>query len=308
MLALADKPIHLVVDQPNGLYDIAKDFVLPLFLTLLAALAAYYIFYRETRRDKEKEEVARQQKIKDKLTYFTALLSNIIKTATDQHQYLLEWIENVNKDDVNFHLLTYMPIQDLERLVKIDVESYLLSYAEFYSQNRKESIKTFKKMMVNVDYQYQLFNSIFSQLQKGQQFDFERKKQYQELFYKAYNLGGVIIQQLNEQPDWLKRFLELAKDFDENHPGDNYDITFYHKYYFEPFNQFFADHMGIGFLPSLELSEAAIASRDGKQLFQHIKVENQQLAKDFSIDAERMKESIEDLKSLSTQLITDFAD
>lgn len=287
-------------------YDIAKDFLLPMFLGIMAAIAAYYIFYRETKLGKEKEQSAHDQAIRDKLTYFTALLSNIQKTSAEQNKMLQEFIDEIEADSISFPLLTYMPIQDLQRLIGLDVESYLLAFAEFYTEDRKASIKRFKDIMVSSDFLHHIFKSIFDQVKNGQQFDFERKAQYQELYYRSFNTCGRFMMQIEELPEWKGRFLKIFDKFHANHKGDNYDLPFYFDYFFQPVNDFCTNYVTAGLPITNEFEEIAITTRDGKQLFHHIQVQNQQIAKDFEGGYQKIKHSLVELKELTVGLNADF--
>ena len=306
LINVVTHPVIAPATAAHTFYDIAKDFLLPPFLGIMAAVAAYYIFYRETKLGKEKEQASHDQVVLDKLTYFTALLSNIQKTAVEQNKSLKELIAEIEANDVNFPLLTYMPMQDLQRLIGLDVESYLLSFAEFYHENRKASIKKFKTIMVNSVFLHHIFKSIFEQVQKGQQFDFERKTQYQELYYRAYNTCGRFMMQLEERPELKARFLAIFDRFQANHQGDNYDLPFYFDYFFEPVNDFCTDYVTAELPITSEFEEIAITTRDGKQLFHNIKVQNQQIAKDFQGDYEKIEHSLAELKELTVRLLADF--
>jgi|GEM_PF-6376606 len=53
-------------------------------------------------------------------------------------------------------------------------------------------------------------------------------------------------------------------------------------------------------------TEIAITTRDGKQLFHHLKMENQQLSNDFQNDYEKINDSLEELKILTQSLMLEF--
>jgi len=45
----------------HSLYDVMKDFVLPVVVALVSAWIAYYVFYRGSQLEKQKTEVQRRQ-------------------------------------------------------------------------------------------------------------------------------------------------------------------------------------------------------------------------------------------------------
>jgi hypothetical protein len=69
-------------------------------------------------------------------------------------------------------------------------------------------------------------------LKNGQEFDFERKTKYQELFYNAYNATGQFMLELEENPSWRDKLNGLMQDFDKNH-SSNYDVSYYYQYYYQ---------------------------------------------------------------------------
>lgn len=288
-------------------YDFLKDYVLPLGLGFIAACVAYYIFVAETKRDRQKEIDAKAQERNDKLIFFSASVESALKTAIQQEGYLKEYLRLIREDDVNFHHIKYVPLNNFQRIVEVlNLETYLLAYVNKYNTDRTASVKEYKNILANIDYLYHNFKHLFGQIERAQQHDYERKLGYQNTFYKIFNSLGAIYSELQEDQENFERFRDIIDAFTNNHQNDNYNITFYFENFFTPINNFFLDYFGANKPRTEALTAAAVASRDGKQMYQHIKVENQKLREELSQDFKGIYKSILDLRKLSAVLIAGF--
>jgi hypothetical protein len=168
--SLVSAPVQPAAATPvaHSFYDYAKDFILPFALGGLAAWMAYYVFYRGSVLEKAKAEGVRLQSVRDRLSYFTALLASIYKTASEQQVFLRDWVKKAKADDVNFHLMSYLPMQDLRRLVEMHPEPYLLAFVEFYGKDRKKAVQDFQSIIAICDFLEAMFESLKQQLKNGQ--------------------------------------------------------------------------------------------------------------------------------------------
>lgn len=210
------------------LWDLFKDFVLPISLALFAAGMAYFIFITETKEDKKKEGNKIRQERSDKLMFFSTMVFRSLKTAQDQKDNLKDYIRKIKANDIEFHLMSFVPLNDLKRITEeLNLEEYLLAYANYYNKNRKDSIKEFMRIIECIGYLYAVFNEMLKQLEKGQMYDYERKKQFQNLFEKGYNMiGSLLMASKTTDPKLCSNIEIILSDFSANHSGSNYDITF----------------------------------------------------------------------------------
>lgn len=311
MLVIAQLVVHNYQEVTKAdhsfWYDFLKDYILPLILGFIAACVAYYIFVAETKRDRKKEIDLKAQEQNDKLIFFSTSVESALKTAIQQEGYLKEYLRLIRQDDVNFHHIKYVPLNNFQRIVEVlDLETYLLAYVNKYNTNRTASVKEYKNILANIDYLYHNFKQLFGQIERAQQHDYERKLEYKNTFYKIFNSLAAIYSELQQDQINFERFRDIIDAFTNNHQNDNYNITFYFEHFFTPINDFFLDYFGANNPRTEALTAAAVASRDGKQLYQHIKVENQQLRNELSQDFKGIYRSILDLKRLSAVLISNF--
>lgn len=290
------------------LYDFSKDFLLPVFLALLASYVAYWVFVKETKRDKQKGEDAEIQQQKDNLQFFSNIIASGIRTSEQQNEYLKEFVTLLDSDRVNFHLLTFMSLNDLRRVTDdLDLEKYLLAYVNYYNEDRKASIKEFNEIITTVDFLHEIFKQIPSQLQKAQEFDTERKLKFQRQFEAALNLIAKIVVDLQSSDiDTSDEMAKLGDAFQAAHPGNNYDLDFYYTHFFVPFSDFAVSYILSGKPDNLDIKELAILTRNGKQSYLHIVSENQTLGEDFKAQNELIASAIIELKKHAKRLIENF--
>jgi hypothetical protein len=301
--------VETLTTNGNGFWwDFCKDFCMPLLLGASAAYMAYYIFIRETKRDKANEQVRKQQDQNDKLTFFSVLFDSALKASIQQKNNIKEQIRNIKKNDVDFHLMTQIPLYDLKRISEeLNLEDYLLSYTNHYKNDRVASVKEFKNMVAAIDYLYDVFKQIMDQLQRAQMYDHQRKTRYQELFASAYNiLGKLMIAFSRHDPQSHAQCTQLLTVFANNHPGNNFDIIFYQNFFFIPFNNFCTNYLEQGGRVTQDILDLAVFTRDGLQTFDEIKSQNNNIKNDLIGDFKNIYRTLMELRKQSKKLISDF--
>ena len=296
------------IGENSFFYNLSKDFLLPVLLALLASYMVYWVFVKETKRDKQKEEDVEIQQQKDNLQFFSNIIASSTRTSEQQNEYLKEFVTLLDSDHVNFHLLTFISLNDLRRVTEdLNLEKYLLAYVNYYNGDRKASIKEFNEIITSVDFLHEILKQIPLQLQKAQEFDTERKLKFQRQFEAAFNLTAKIVVDLQSSDvETSEEMSKLGDAFQTSHPGNNYDLEFYYTHFFVPFNDFAISYILSGKPDNLDIKELGILTRDGKQSYLHILSENQTLAKDFKEQNELITSAIIELKKHAKRLTENF--
>ncbi|MDP3393082.1 hypothetical protein [Sediminibacterium sp.] len=293
----------------NGFWwDLAKDFLLPLVLGVFAGYMAYYIFVKETKRDRVNDEAKKAEERSDKLKYFSALVESALRTSIQQKNNLKNQIKAIRQNNVEFQLMTQVPLYDLKRISEeLNLEDYLLAYTNIYSQDRTASVKEFKNTIAAIDYLYDVFQHIIIQLKDSQMYDYQRKKKLQEIYENGWNLSGrLMLYFQRNDPQSYSEFLQLYQNFMQNHQGDNYDLQFYNDFFFVPFNDFCTTYMADNRRIIPEILELGIFTRDGKQSFNQVKSENDIVKNDLIGDFKIIYSSLMELRDNSERLLADF--
>jgi hypothetical protein len=301
-------------------YAFSRDFVLPLLLAIGAFLTAYFIFFRETKREKVKEVKAmlhekkkeNERKIeeqKDKLLYFTALVESSINLVTGQIEFIQEFIKDIRSAPTIFPLLTWEPLDDIKRINStLDLEVYLLAYVNQYSDPRIASVKEFKRIIGSIDFFHINFNQLLSQIEKAQKFDYDRNLQMQTIFHQSYKLTGeLLLFYIKSLPVESRPLEDILNKFSSKHDGDNSNITQYYEYFLQPVNDFCVTRMGSDDISLPLVKELALLTRDGKQLYEQIKFQNLLIADMLEGDCQNIITVINRLNDDAKKLIKDFS-
>lgn len=287
----------------NGfLWDLFKDFILPISLALGAAWMAYFIFILESNRDKLREENKKNQEKSDKLMFFASLVQGALKVTKQQNENIKTYIKSVRENDIELPPLEMVPLNDLHRISQINLEVYLLAYTNEFKSERKFAINEFKDIIECVDFFDEIYKNIFSMMEKAIVFDYERKLKFQEIFHQSFQLLGNIYYEMARHEAYLPELNKLNIAFQDNRK-DNYDITFYNDYFFEPFNQFFVDKFLLEEKPSTNILDFAQLTRDGMQLFKEIKNKNNSVAQDLENDTIRIDKTIGEFETYSKRIL-----
>lgn len=289
-------------------WDFSKDFIVPIGIAILAALTAYYIFISETKRDRRNEDRKKAEERNHKLLFFATLVESCLTVSVQQKNYIKDFIRKIKNDDVDFHLLTFLPLNDLKRVSNVlNLELYMLAFVDKYPSSRKGSIKIFKEIITSIDYLLEIFNQIPKQLEKAQMYDYERKVKMQGLFQSAYNLAGRISMHFEgNDNETSSTLMDLYYNFVNRHPGDYYNINYYYEYFFVPYNDFCSNYIASGKAPLQEIIDLALLTRDAKQLYNQIKSANNVLRADLTIDFKNINRTLIDLRTSARQLLSEI--
>jgi hypothetical protein len=276
------------------------DKLLPSFI---GAATALLVFYLTSRRDRNKERKTKDDERGDKISYLKNLVTNVIKLTKDQSQHLEEHIEKVKANDVDFHLMTFVPLTDVVRAIDtLSKEDYFIAFNRYY-KDKFDTTKKFERILSNIDFLHAEFMEVPEILRKAQQFDYERKLQYKENVDKTISLVGNLLFSVrrNMRPpfDLLDSlFLEFMEGL-----KNNADINYYNDKFVVPINDFFVNYLSnSNNSVSPEILTVAENSRNAKQLYNIIKSSNKEVGSDMTQINELVKASLIELKQLQTDI------
>jgi len=291
-------------DNASLLWGLAKDFLLPLALAFLATYTALRIFFMETRRDQAKEIQRKIEERRDKLLYLSMMVHSCIKVAEKQAGNIKAFIEKVQTDDISFHEMSFVTLNDLKRVSEVlNLELYMLAYVNTYTEDRKRSIKEFKDMISCNDYLLGIFIGITEQLAKAQDYDYKRKLAYKEKFDTTFKeLSDMMNEWKGPQP-LANEIQEIYQDFEKNEPGDRYNLQYPFDYFFVPYAALFDKYLNNLFLTDQQYHDLAHHLNQGIQTFNHIKSQNKVLGDQLAGDYEQIQVTIADMKKNARNLL-----
>lgn len=297
----------------SWLWDLLKDFMLPIVLAIGAGFFAYDIFVRETKRDKLKEEAQRNNEKNDKLFYITALLQNIIHLSLLQKDYIKNHIRKINNNEVDFHIMHWTTLNDFDRITdKLDLEEYLLAYTNHFNRNTKVSVKEFKNIIISVDYLQGVFMMMQGQLKESMKFDYERKIRFQTvnaaIQTTSQKLALILLEK--DQEEYLK-LTKIKFDFNQKSKenkivGINYDLVFQVNNYFIPLDKFCLDYARSGKPMIQEVIDLGNSANEAINLLEYIKSQNRHLKSSLCYQFKNIYRSIIALQKHTKNLFNDF--
>lgn len=286
------------------IYELGKDYLLPICIAILAAWIVYFVFLRETKRDKQNEEIKKKNESEDKLLYLSALIDNIIKFSFIQNKFLKEYINKINADDTIFYPLAIVPYNDVTRVsIELNLEEYLLAYTNHYNIDRKASVKEFKLMITSIDILHKHLEQLTETIRTALDHNTKAKSKLEILFKESHSLAGNLMETL--RISHIIHYAELEKiysNFQSNFKDPN-DLNYFYNAFFVPVNNFCVDRLHIGMK---EIKDLAIATRDSKGLFLQIKSQNQNLKEVILDDQKQISETATELKNIAKKILTDF--
>ena len=296
--------------QESLLYSVIKDFLFPLFLALISAITAYYLFFRQILNEKQKELVLKNEELKNKLTYFTLTIHHAIQNAKEQNENVQGLISQLQKIEIDSHSLIIAPLTDLKNIVeKIDVENYLLSFLKYYSDGNK--IENAGKFKIIVD-SCGMINHIFIQndkfLEDKLKLEVEGKMKLSEQVQECAGLMGKCLQKMKEDKNPL--FTEMIKiHVDCNQKLSSFGNDFLRGQYYlflKPCLNLLDNWNEKHIEFDENLGELWIGAKGGVELYNYLTVNNKILINHLNRNFNSVNELINDIEKASIELRKDF--
>lgn len=265
----------------------------------LAAIVAAYLIYLYTNKNARRDKA---QEAKDLLIYFKGTVETVIRIAKQQTQNIQTYCEGIKKNDIDLPLLRFIPMYNLKKIAEGDsMDRILIAYIQAFPG--KDDAKDFSSLLAEVEYLHGQFLQLPEEMRLTLSYDHERKTEYQKIYKNAHTLLGEYMLKLDPMhPTKVGIEMQAAmQTFFDNHT-DNYDISYYHEYFFLPMNKILVDALG-----TPEISPAIIQlsqiTLDGKQQFLYIKAQNQVSRSNMEEIMPNLASAIENLEKHAAKLL-----
>ena len=288
-------------------YEVLKDFILPIILTLLAGGFAYIIFVKETRRDKKRDRKADKQIQRDKLSYFSNLVKNIISISEQQNANISAFVEEQRADPTEVKQLQLFSLNEFRRATTdLRLEDYMLAYVNYYSADRQVAIKEFNNIIVRIDMLYGTFSVMEPHLQLLQEDERNAKEKFNGYSERAARLVAVLAQSLRHSAPQLEGEMNEIAAASLNSQSEKRGSEFCYRTFIVPINTFAFKYVWTSLAEAPQIQELAALTKDARSVYEQMITFNQGLAEEFHAQYDRLKPEIEKLKEYSKRLIEDF--
>ena len=206
---------EIIYNEPSFWYS--------LFITLIGTFLGFLgAFYLVNIGQKKQKTIDNQKKIDDhnnRLTYFTLLIDNALKTTEEQIDNFEILAKEINTNPLEINLLPMVASVDIDRLQKMDTVEIFNAYIELIP-NSNEKLKDYKNIFNSVDFISLRIKQGFNSNEKH--IGFLHKDQ---LFVKE-NIEGLSDELIRE----IKQLENNIKDFNNN-PDYRFLTKSHSKYY-----------------------------------------------------------------------------
>ena len=274
--------------------DFIKDIIGALIGTGTALLVFYLTIKRETKKVKQKEIENNENRIKR----FNYLLESSSKHIKNTILNLEKNIQEIEADNLNFHLIVINPNNSLSRLSElINNEKHFFSYIEVYGS---ESIKNHSEISNLIDFFSSQIDQLFIIKEKSQNFDYQRKVRYTNLIRETTNHIGWASSQTKiiTEPD-IQELGTMIKNFNKN-TTDQSDLEGFYQYIRKAFKEVLIKYIHIPII-----SEKLLVFKEASNLFIEIKNQNKHHGAELNQILNNMKENSklldEEMKSVANK-------
>lgn len=287
------------------LYDIGKDYLLPLVLGGIGAGIAWKIFVSETRRDRKREIKNKKEEQEDKVFYFASLLENSLAISREQNNHIKLFIEGSKKDPTNINQIPWVPLNDIKRISKqINVEEYLLSYISVFKSDRKELVNEFKNIIALVDYLDSQFDQIPRRLKFSSDFILEKQHDFQRTFKEAYKITGDLMFYYNNHNLVLAAKLsKIIGDMNASTEGKETDMKLFIDNFLVPIQDFCSDMLTTSKENTFEIQKLLHLTREGQTIYKQIMVQVDGTIATLVRDHEKIDGVLKTLVKLSERIL-----
>jgi hypothetical protein len=264
--------------------------------------AAFWLFFKESKRDKKKEKEIAEIDMEEKIHYFGSLLNGTIKLGKLQKEEIIKYYEGIDKNPTYIPLITLYPDKDLKRLTRlIDNEEY---YHAFLNKQGidLDNVKKYRRISRSIDFLSAQFAQMNDMQEKAQSFDYERKYKYKEIVEKMTDSTLEFGKIFENQVPGLMEF--IVNTFEVYYKGltDHTDLDYIQNTFVRPVVE--------GIVASyMQIPQARFIAQQLKNatfLYTEIRMQNTAQSSSFKKVHEEIKAVLEFLDKDAKELIEPF--
>ncbi|MEI6864651.1 hypothetical protein [Flavicella sp.] len=245
-----------------------KSFLQNIFSALIGTGTALFVFYLTLKQERRREKEKLQRETDNRIRNFKNLITSSTSHAETTITNLGEMVNNYNTNLLDFQLLRFSPNKSFERLDELlKNETYFQSFTKKYGE---KNIDNYNRISLIIDYFNMQLNQLWDIIQKGQNFDFERKTKFKDLSSQILNgIAKLIIKEdsgIAQKDNELLNHLILK--FHEGLPSNN------NLNYLYEFNRAVLENVLKNYIGNFSAMEIIERIRDSSILFDEIQKQN----------------------------------
>lgn len=179
---------------------------------------ALLVFFFTIRHDRIKENKKKKEENKNRVIYFSNLVSSSIGHAEILIKNLHSTIKLFEKDDLTFHQMIFSPNSSFVKLHEtLKHERYFLAIVEQFGDSM---VKKFNEITLKVDYFKMQEEQLWNMHKSAQMYDYERKKMFKQFSDEAIEILPRLLSKSYIDENDQKILDHLIIDFYNKHPKE----------------------------------------------------------------------------------------
>lgn len=269
---------------------------------LIGAGAAVWIFFRQTKKEKQKENDKEQKELNEKNHYLGSLLQSSISLARVQNEGIKKFYEEINGNPLYIPLIPIVPNQDLEGLSQLIYnEGYYHAFLNKYG-NGIENVKKYRHIASSINFLNSQIDQMFDMQDKKQKFDHERKKDYKALFDRARDCTVELwIRNEKSNPDLHESIGKILKKYYEELTG-SCELECHQENLVEPLKNMLFDK----FKNLPEVYKIFNDLKNATLIYSEIQTQNKNYSNDFKKIYSLINKAVDNLETNGSELIKEF--
>lgn len=278
-----------------------SDFLINVFGALIGTATALLLFYLTIRVEKKKNIKNETETINKRLHYFYSMAKSIYNNAIKQGQFIKEFYEEMEVDNLIIPLIKLLTMDDLKRFSEIqNHEDYYHAYLKRFGYNN-DTVKEYRKIYSSVDFIKNSIEQQKSMLDKSIKFDYDRKMSYKSIVEKTMDNVATLSKDKSIDEKLAAFFNDsLVKFYSEER---NYsDLRVFEDNFVKPTKEGIVKDYNdneTAFQISLDLKNATY-------IFTNIKLNNEKIVADFKKIHDDFTKSCDELSIVVDKLSKEF--
>lgn len=268
-----------------------KSFLQNIFSALIGTGTALFVFYLTLSQERKNEKEKLQRETDNRIRNFKNLITSSSNHAETTISNLEEMVNIYNENLLDFQLLRFSPNKSFERLDELlKNETYFQSFTKKYGE---QNIDNYNRISLIIDYFNMQLSQLWDIIQKGQNFDYDRKTRFKDL--SSQILNGIAKLTINADSGIAQTDNEVLNNliitFHEGLPANN-NLNYLYR-----FNRTVLENVLRNYIGNISAMEIIEKIKDSSVLFDEIHKQNSAHKETLEGIKNEMSNSLERYKS-----------
>ena len=258
-----------------------------------------WIFNKTIKQNYLDDKNKKAQHREENLLYFKTLLSSIITDIDNQLSLYKSFSSELRSSPKEFPSIKLLSLEDLSYIAdRLNQEDLFHAYRSKFPTN--DAVVEIKQIINDIIYFNRKHNTLISDIDKSKQFDYQRKKEFQEMYESIFELAGQVSSKtISMSDDVSDPLIILTKYYLDVKSSDILDT----KEYYENFVKPLMDKL-LPIIGNRTATDLIFRLKRLQTIYRDIDFQNNNLANVVDLAGEHMTNVLSKLKTRSTKLLS----